>query len=78
MNKTGIKPDIVGKSAVEIAELAGIPVPENTKLIIAEISGVGSDYPLSREKLSPVLALVKPNLQNKHFKFVKTHYILVD
>lgn len=51
MNKTGIKPDIVGKSAVEIAELAGIPVPENTKLIIAEISGVGSDYPLSREKL---------------------------
>ncbi len=37
--KTGIKPDIVGKSAVEIAELAGIPVlPENTKLIIAEIS----------------------------------------
>lgn len=66
--KTGIKPDIVGKSAVEIAELAGIPVPENTKLIIAEISGVGSDYPLSREKLSPVLALVKAQSTKQAFQ----------
>ncbi|HGZ9700847.1 TPA: bifunctional acetaldehyde-CoA/alcohol dehydrogenase [Staphylococcus aureus] len=66
--KTGIKTDIVGKSAVEIAELAGIPVPENTKLIIAEISGVGSDYPLSREKLSPVLALVKAQSTKQAFQ----------
>lgn len=77
--KTSIKPDIVGKSAVEIAELAGIPVPENTKLIIAEISGVGSDYPLSREKLSPVLALVKAQSTKQAFQICEdTLHFLVD
>ena len=77
MNKTGIKPDIVGKSAVEIAELAGIPVPENTKLIIAEISGVGSDYPLSRENYSSI-SLSKAQSTKQAFQILKTHYILVD
>jgi len=57
-DKTAVKPDIVGKSAVDIAQLSGIRVPQNTKLLVAEIDGVGKDYPLSREKLSPVLALV--------------------
>jgi acetaldehyde dehydrogenase / alcohol dehydrogenase len=42
-------------------KLAGIKVPEETKLLIAEIAGVGVDFPLSREKLSPVLAMVKAN-----------------
>ena len=53
-----VKPDIVGKSAVDIAKLSGISVPEKTKLLVAEIDGIGKDYPLSREKLSPVLAMV--------------------
>lgn len=57
-NKTAVKPDIVGKSAVDIAKLSGISVPEKTKLLVAEIDGIGKDYPLSREKLSPVLAMV--------------------
>ena len=57
-DKTAIKPDIVGKSAVDIAKLSGISVPEKTKLLVAEIDGIGKDYPLSREKLSPVLAMV--------------------
>lgn len=57
-DKTAVKPDIVGKSAVDIAKLSGISVPEKTKLLIAEIDGIGKDYPLSREKLSPVLAMV--------------------
>ncbi|MFA6816814.1 MAG: bifunctional acetaldehyde-CoA/alcohol dehydrogenase [Lentisphaeria bacterium] len=50
---------IVGQSAVKIADLAGIPVPDYTKVLIAETDGVGKDYPFSIEKLSPVLAMYK-------------------
>jgi acetaldehyde dehydrogenase (acetylating) len=52
-----INPKYVGKSAKRIAELAGMSVPENTRVLIAQLEGVGRDYPLSAEKLSPVLAL---------------------
>ena len=52
-------PAIVGKYPHEIAALAGITIPKETKVICCEIDGVGEDYPLSREKLSPVLAIVK-------------------
>jgi len=47
---------VVGQPAAWIAEQAGITVPEKTKILIARLHGVGEDYPLSREKLSPVLA----------------------
>lgn len=57
--KYAVNPSIVGHSAMEIAALAGIKVPEGTKMLIAELEGVGADYPLSREKLSPVLAMIK-------------------
>ncbi|MBQ4107404.1 MAG: bifunctional acetaldehyde-CoA/alcohol dehydrogenase [Lentisphaeria bacterium] len=50
---------IVGQTALTIAELAGIKVPANTKVLIAEVTGVGPDVPFSREKLSPTLALYK-------------------
>ena len=50
---------IVGQTALTIAGLAGIKVPENTKALIAEVSGVGPEVPFSREKLSPTLALYK-------------------
>ena len=50
---------IVGQSAYRIAEMAGVTVPSDTKVLIAETDGVGPDYPFSREKLSPVLALYK-------------------
>ncbi|CAM3428827.1 bifunctional acetaldehyde-CoA/alcohol dehydrogenase [Marinicrinis lubricantis] len=50
---------IVGKSAELIAELAGVQVPKNTKILVAELQGVGEKYPLSAEKLSPVLACYK-------------------
>lgn len=56
---------IVGKFAKEIAEMAGIKVPENTKVIVGEETGVGKAYPFSREKLSPLLALyVEPDWQS--------------
>ncbi|HAQ0763684.1 TPA: aldehyde dehydrogenase family protein, partial [Enterococcus faecium] len=59
--KYAVNPSIVGHSAMEIANLAGISVPKGTKMLIAELEGVGPDYPLSREKLSPVLAMIKAN-----------------
>jgi acetaldehyde dehydrogenase (acetylating) len=51
-----INPDIVGKSAHDIAKYAGFSVPENTQVLIAECMEVGKKEPLSIEKLSPVLA----------------------
>jgi len=48
--------DIVGRPAVEIAERAGLSVPDETTLLIAVLEGVGDDYPLSREILAPILA----------------------
>lgn len=51
-----LNPKIVGKSARAIAEMAGITIPDPTRAIICELSGVGRDHPLSMEKLSPVLA----------------------
>ncbi|MCP3967239.1 MAG: bifunctional acetaldehyde-CoA/alcohol dehydrogenase [Lentisphaerae bacterium] len=54
-----LNPTIVGQPAYKIAEIAGFKVPEKTKVLIAETSGIGRNYPLSYEKLSPVLALYK-------------------
>ena len=47
---------IVGKAAVKIAEMAGFTVPSNTRALVAYADGVGPDYPISMEKLSPTLA----------------------
>lgn len=54
-----VNPAIVGMSPYKIAQLAGITVPEDTRILCCEIEGVGAEYPLSREKLSPVLAVIK-------------------
>lgn len=54
--KGAVNPVIVGKPATWIAEQAGVKVPEGTKILFAKLDGVGPEYPLSREKLSPVLA----------------------
>jgi acetaldehyde dehydrogenase (acetylating) len=50
-----LNPKIVGKPATTIAEWAGIVVPPNTRCLVSEIGGVGRDFPLSLEKLSPIL-----------------------
>ena len=47
---------IPGQSPYKIAELAGIQIPESTKVLVVRETGVGDAYPFSREKLSPVLA----------------------
>lgn len=54
--KCAMNPAVVGQSAHKIAKMAGFDVPEDTKILIAKINGVGPEYPLSREKLSPILA----------------------
>lgn len=66
--KTAVNPKVVGHHAREIAAWAGIEVPIETKMLIVELEGVGSDYPLSREKLSPVLAMVKANSTEHGFE----------
>jgi acetaldehyde dehydrogenase (acetylating) len=49
-------PALVGKSAVYIAGKCGITVPPETRILVAPLAGVGRDFPLSIEKLCPVLA----------------------
>src|SRR6266436_6041493 len=51
-----LNPMIVGKSVDAITKLAGISAPPGTRCLIAEVGGVGRDFPLSMEKLSPILA----------------------
>jgi len=51
-----LNPGIVGKSVEVIAKMAGINVPAGTRCLLADVSGVGREYPLSMEKLSPILA----------------------
>lgn len=51
-----LNPAIVGKSVEVIAKLAGLNVPPGTRCLIADVAGVGREYPLSMEKLSPILA----------------------
>lgn len=48
---------IVGQSAVRIAELSGVKVPENTKVLIGEVESVELSEEFAHEKLSPVLAM---------------------
>ncbi|MBC7932488.1 MAG: aldehyde dehydrogenase family protein [Rubrivivax sp.] len=51
-----LNPQIVGRSVETIAKMAGLTVPQGTRCLMAEVGGVGRDYPLSMEKLSPILA----------------------
>ena len=48
--------DIVGQSPYHIAQMAGIEIPKDTKVLVLKENGVGIEYPFSKEKLSPVLA----------------------
>ena len=50
---------IVGQSAFKIAQLAGVTVPESTKILIGEVESVDISEEFAHEKLSPVLAMYK-------------------
>jgi acetaldehyde dehydrogenase (acetylating) len=49
-------PALVGRAAAYVAQQSGIAVPEGTRVLMAPLAGVGRDYPLSIEKLCPVLS----------------------
>lgn len=51
-----MNPKIVGKSAAKIAAMAGISIPDGTKVLISRQTAVGRNIPYSREKLCPILA----------------------
>lgn len=49
-------PALVGKSAAHIAGQVGLQIPAGTRVLIAPLAGVGREYPLSIEKLAPILS----------------------
>jgi acetaldehyde dehydrogenase (acetylating) len=51
-----LNPGIVGKAVAIIAKMAGLNVPPGTRCLLADVAGVGREFPLSMEKLSPILA----------------------
>ncbi len=58
----GLSPDVVGKSALHLAKIAGFDLPSDTKILVAEADKVGPKHPYSMEKLCPVLAFfVEPD-----------------
>lgn len=66
--RTAVNGAIVGHSAIEIAEKAGLKVPSGTKMLLAEIPDATMEHPLALEKLSPVLALIKSDGVEDGFK----------
>lgn len=67
---------IVGQTAPKIAELAGITVPEKTKILIGEVENVDISEEFAHEKLSPVLAMYKAN--NIEDAFTKAERLVED
>ena len=65
MEQARLNPDIVGKPASWIAEQAGFSVPKDTSILGVECKEVGPKEPISREKLSPVLAFFKVNSEEE-------------
>lgn len=55
----GVNAKIVGQPACRIAEMAGVSVPEGTKILIGEVESVGLEEEFAHEKLSPVLAMYR-------------------
>ena len=55
----GLNAKIVGQKAAKIAELAGVTVPDGTKILIGEVESVDLSEEFAHEKLSPVLAMYK-------------------
>ena len=58
-DKGGLNSNIVGQSAYKIAEIAGVKVPEEAKVLVGEVESVEMEEPVSHEKLSPILAMYK-------------------
>ncbi len=59
-----LNPNIVGQSVETLAQLSGISVPPNTRVLVGEVSEIGPNEPFAYEKLSPILAMYR----SKDFK----------
>ncbi|XJS10019.1 bifunctional acetaldehyde-CoA/alcohol dehydrogenase [Aerococcaceae bacterium WGS1372] len=59
VDEAKLNSNIVGKPATWLAEQAGFIVPDKTNILLVEVEEVGPNEPLTREKLSPILALIK-------------------
>ncbi|MCI4063042.1 bifunctional acetaldehyde-CoA/alcohol dehydrogenase [Micromonospora sp. R77] len=66
-----LNPDVVGRTAEWIAEAAGMTVPPRTSIILAEVGGVGPDEPLTREKLCPVLAVLRAGTREQGLTYAQ-------
>ena len=67
---------IVGQKAYKIADLAGVKVPESTKVLIGEVESVDISEEFAHEKLSPVLAMYKSN--NFEDSIDKAYHLIYD
>ncbi|MFC2102338.1 aldehyde dehydrogenase family protein [Bacteroidota bacterium] len=56
-----MSPEVVGQSVEKIASMAGITVPENTRILVAPLEKIGEEEPLSSEILAPILAYYEAN-----------------
>jgi acetaldehyde dehydrogenase/alcohol dehydrogenase len=71
-----MRADIVGQAVSVIADKAGISVPEDTKILLAHLQGIGKDYPLSSEVLAPVLAFyVTENFDDSVKHCIELNYL---
>lgn len=66
-----LNPDIVGKPASWICEQAGFKIPADCTMVVAECERVGESEPLTREKLSPILALLKSHSREEGVKMAE-------
>lgn len=71
LEKMAVNPAVVGKPATWIAAQAGVEVPEGTKILLAPLPHPSREYPLSLEKLSPVLAYFLCEDEKQGFQYAK-------
>ncbi|KRM90532.1 bifunctional acetaldehyde-CoA/alcohol dehydrogenase [Fructilactobacillus florum] len=62
--RLSVKGPIAGATAQQIAELANLKIPVDTQVLAVEMTGIGPDYPMSGEKLSPVISVYTATDQN--------------
>ncbi|KLD57175.1 hypothetical protein WP50_35740 [Lactiplantibacillus plantarum] len=72
LDKQAVDPKVAGQTPWQIAQWAGFDVPSDTKVLAVELPSIGGDQVLSREKLSPVLAVVHA----KDIQLVNRHSVL--
>jgi len=69
--KRNLNASVVGNSAYDIAKAAGFTVDKDTKILIAKLTKFGNEAPISKEKLSPVLAYYVVDSTEKGFQAAK-------